>query len=202
MPPPVHQQGQLDCLCGLYAIANGIAQATSKLEPSPSFKPRRLFQTLLKVLDRVHLLSDVMCEGMATREHNLCLRNAQAYLRKHHQLSLMIKRPWWGKARVNLNLAFERVRHHLEQSGTTAILQFETARYAHYTVIVDVVDGFLVLADSEGRKQRAIASMRYRDKNWLQKPKAMHVVSSSLVLLTVKPSRLAATSSKDNVIQK
>jgi hypothetical protein len=201
MPPAVHQQGQLDCLCGLYAIANGIAQATSKLVPSPSFKPRRLFKTLLKDLDRVHLLSDIMCEGMATREYNMCLKTAHAYLRKHHHLTLIIKRPWWGKARVNLNLAFEKVRRHLEQSGTTAILQFETARCAHYTVIIDVVDGLLVLADSEGRKQRAIASMRYRHDNWLQKPKAMHVVSSSLVLLTVKPSRLAATNSKDSVIQ-
>jgi hypothetical protein len=161
-----------------------------------------LFKTLLKDLDRVHLLSDIMCEGMAATEHNLCLRTAQAYLCKHHHLTLLIKRPWWGKAKVNLNLAFERVRRHLEQSGTTAILQFETARYAHYTVIVDVVDGLLVLADSEGRKQRAIANMHYRDNNWLQKPKAMHVVSSSLVLLTVKPSRQAATNSKDNAIQK
>ena len=82
--PRPFRQGQLDGLCGPYAIINGLRSACSAARIGARVSWPMLFRVLLEQLDARWRLADVVTEGIGTQEFQFCLSTAAAYLKKRH----------------------------------------------------------------------------------------------------------------------
>ena len=182
--PEPYRQGQLDALCGIYAIINGVRNACASASIIWQSIPSGLFADLLKALGARGQAQEVICGGVGLRGHEKCLKVAQEHLCKCN-VEMTWSRPWKGKKRLNLTLAFKAIQDHLDGPGSTALLRFATDYGEHWTVIQEVSADQVKLSDSAGIKTRLVSGFKFGQAIVSRRSMRCLINGSSLVLVRV-----------------
>jgi hypothetical protein len=153
--PRPFEQGDLDGLCGVYAVVNAVrltAQPHHRLRVADC---RGLFVALLAELADEGRLRGFVAAGLGPRVLARLLRRAGHWLRKHHGLALEVSRPFRKQDTPEFEECLRVLTEHLERPGTAAIVDSDE----HWTVIRGVTPKRLLLADSDGRRHFATATV-------------------------------------------
>ena len=153
------QQGDLDNLCGAYAVVHAILVASSNRRACrartrrslPTFtqeEARRIFAHLIWALVRTSLARPVL-DGIATRKLVRLLSVASGWLKKHHGLKIAIGRPFRASLRPRYTSIIGALRDHLECHATSAIIGARPP-WDHWTAVSRVGRSRLVIVDSGG----------------------------------------------------
>jgi hypothetical protein len=152
---PFHQ-GELDGLCGLYAIVNATRLAMWPSNRMKSADCKDFFEFLVACLHKKGMLFTAMTNGMSPRLVSKLLRQSDHWLKRNYDVRLRIKRlrhlkPDAPRIRVVVALA-----SHLRQPNTAALVAVECG-HAHWTVVRKVAAGSLLMFDSAGMKRISLA---------------------------------------------
>jgi hypothetical protein len=150
------QQGELDGLCGLYAIVNATRIAMSPSNRMKSADCKDFFEFLIACLHKKGMLFTAMTNGMSPRLVSKLLRQSDHWLKRNFDARLRIKRlhhlkPEAPRIRVVVALAA-----HLRQPNTAALVAVECG-HAHWSVVRKVAAGSLLMFDSDGMKRISLA---------------------------------------------
>lgn len=145
--PTPFAQGQLDSLCGVYAVVNAVQALIPGLTKP---KARRLFQALMTALraedtGRVPLVAD----GLSRERVRRTILNANQYVRRRFGGRLIVRRvPKAIAERPSLPALWRLLGERLSQ-GQVAILGIDGV-HSHWTVAVGVTPKSILLRDSDG----------------------------------------------------
>ena len=146
--PRPFRQGDLDGLCGAYAVVNAV-----RLAALPHRELRRaacaaLFAELVDELAEAGRLRDRVTRGMGAGKVARLLRRARDWLDVEFGLVLEVERPFRGGEDPDPGTCLALLAGHLDRAGTSAIVGTED----HWTVVCAVRSGRLLLADSHDRR--------------------------------------------------
>jgi len=152
VPKPL-EQGDLDGLCGVYAVVNATRLAAHPHRRLPAARCYELFAALLAELADAGRLRGFVTHGLGGRVMARLLRRAGRWLRRRHGLALEVHRPFAKRDRPGPEECLRVLAEHLARSGTAAIVGSDQ----HWTVVRGVTPKRLLLADSNGRRHFATA---------------------------------------------
>lgn len=133
---PIHLQGHLDALCGLYACINAVS-----LLLDGEVNCDELFAALIAPM-RLKL-HKIIIEGLAPQGQKAVLRTCTTYLRSH-DITLNVK----PVEACGLGKYWTLLQTHYRQYGPGSIVLSLRGTIDHWTCVRRVTDRTLVLADS------------------------------------------------------
>ncbi len=137
-----YAQGQLDGLCGVYAIVNAIEATVANWDRTDA---QSLFHFLTTSLTAEGKLPGIMALGMGRRDLGQLIDHADTYLAAHYGLRLTRR---FAFARpTSLGQYWQRLENHLQAPGHTAIVGL-CGRYAHWTCVHEMTGNTLQTLDS------------------------------------------------------
>ncbi len=151
--PRPFEQGDLDGLCGVYAVVNATRLAARPHRRLSAADCADLFAALLAELADEGRLRGFVAAGLGPRVMNRLLRKAGRWLRKRHGLALEVSRPFAKRGQPEPEECLRVLAGHLARPGTAAIVGSDE----HWTVVRAVTPRRLLLADSAGRRHLAAA---------------------------------------------
>ena len=154
MPKPF-EQGDLDGLCGVYAVVNATRLAAHPHRRLPAARCYELFAALLAELAGEGRLRGFVTRGLGGRVLARLLRRAGRWLRKRHGLALEVRRPFRKQDEPGPEECLRVLAEHLACPGTAVIVGSDE----HWTVVRAVTSKRLLLADSGGRRHFAVATV-------------------------------------------
>jgi hypothetical protein len=140
---PLHQ-GDLDGLCGIYAIINSIKALYPK-----RFNDRnqsQLFEYLTNYAIKEQGNLNILSEGLGLRDMQQLLNAALEYLSSDLYINVQVTRPW---RKQSSTLPTHTNIKELLKTPKTAILIGLEKPSLHWTVITDYSHGEFVLYDSD-----------------------------------------------------
>jgi hypothetical protein len=146
--PQPFRQGDLDALCGCYAVVNAVRLAALPRRRLGRAACLGLFAALVDELAEAGRLRAFVTGGVGTGTLARLLRRAAAWLEAEHGLALEVRRPFRGGDRLDAGARLRLLAEHLAQGGTSAIV----GTGDHWTVVSVVRGGRLLLADSHDRR--------------------------------------------------
>ncbi len=189
-PQPIRPllQGQLDGLCGCYAIINAIRLV---LRPGgirfSESDCRELFYALMLEADEtVGAIHATAC-GIDTKPFCKILKAAERHLRDEHEIGICAAPLLGLKERPPVTRTLAKIGHTVRQPGSTVIASFE-GRLDHWTVIRRVSDQWLELFDSSVFSRLSVGHCRMsyesRSRNGTE-----HIIHPrSIFRLSLKPN--------------
>jgi hypothetical protein len=157
-PPSPLQQGDLDGLCGAYAIVNAVTRLLHD-RGFTRIDANRLFQSLCRTLHRRQKMPQAVWRGTHIEDVDAMLRTVRRFVKESFGLRLVVSRPFEGlkvkrkdKFFRDLYAAFET-----KSRRKVAILGLDKPGL-HWTLAADVTPRSFRLYDS-GRSKR----LRYGD---------------------------------------
>ena len=147
VPKPL-EQGNLDGLCGVYAVVNATRLAAHPHRRLSATDCYGLFAALLAELAGEGRLRGFVTSGLGGRVMARLLRRAGRWLRKRHGLALEVSRPFAKRDQPEPEKCLRVLAEHLARPGTAAIVGSDE----HWTVVRGVTPKRLLLADSNGRR--------------------------------------------------
>lgn len=139
------RQGDLDALCGLYAIINAI-ELTGARGPRTAMH-KELFRRLT-----IELPSDVMQSAMTDglNAHDLMTASAKAlrWLGRRHSLQLSLDQPWPDAGDIDASMFVEILRGEIIRPRRAFILNIKTPNGWHWTVARKLGRETLLVRDS------------------------------------------------------
>jgi len=144
-----YQQGELDGLCGLYAIINAVNYCLRQSAALSEDDSQKLFDFLLRRLHDDDLLQRVFSTGIGTRMMARLLDDARSWLEDHKGVYLYCTRPSGHGSRHSVRQKLEVVSAHLHQRHTSVIIRAK-GREDHWTVVRQINDKSILLFDSDG----------------------------------------------------
>ena len=102
-----------------------------------------------------------------------------------HGLLLEYKRPFRNVTAPTISQAFTMVGQHLELPSTSALLDFKTASYQHWTVISSVKKREVQFYDSSGIRSRSYGDFQILRQSNNKLKRKMGFFKSGLILLQV-----------------
>jgi len=142
------QQGQLDCLCGLYSIVNAITEINPNLSNKDA---EQLFKALCTYLKGEGLLFEALTEGCYIPLISKMLHVAKNWLEARHSRSMVWRKPFHKNSAALPSEVFDVIGGYLGEKDGTCITGFE-GKISHWTVISAISPKRLSLLDSDGRK--------------------------------------------------
>ena len=152
VPKPL-ELGDLDGLCGVYAVVNATRLAAHPHRRLSATDCYDLFAALLAELADAGRLRGFVAAGLGPRVLARLLRRAGRWLRKRHGLALEVSRPFRKADQPDPERCLRVLTEHLARPGTAAIVGSDE----HWTVVYAVTPKRLLLADSNGRQYFATA---------------------------------------------
>lgn len=152
------QQGELDYLCGVYAVINSSRAAAGHYRHLSSTDCRELFAALLLELEQTNNLATATAYGMGGRQISRLLKAADRWLLDWYGIHLSFKKPFHTRRTVETAAFLGTCRHHLEGLGSSTILRL-SGRSEHWTVLSGMTDRRLLLIDSNRRKYLPIGNV-------------------------------------------
>ena len=153
--PKPFEQGDLDGLCGVYAVVNATRLAAHPHRRLRAADCYDLFAALLAELADEGRLRGFVAAGLGGRVMARLLRRADRWLRKRHGLVLEVSRPFAKRDQPEPDACLRVLTGHLARPGTAAIVGSDE----HWTVVRGVTPKRLLLADSDGRRHFAVTMM-------------------------------------------
>ena len=144
------RQGDLDSLCGLYAIINAtrLALLPSKRMKSADFG--HLFDFLVARLYARRILYETMADGLSSPGMSWLLSQADGWLEKTFDVSLRYSRPFYRHAAPRRKVV-RSIAKHLSEANTSAIIVVDgDPPDLHWTVVKKVTAASLILFDGDG----------------------------------------------------
>ena len=140
-----YAQGELDGLCGVYAIVNAVENTVAGWKKEDA---NGLFNHLVTRLSGQGRLHTAMADGIGVRELCRLIDHAGVYLADEYGLSL--KRRIAFNRRVPLSSYWQRIQEHLQGRGHTAIIGL-WGKHEHWSC-VDSMSGHKVHLLDSGRE--------------------------------------------------
>lgn len=138
------KQGQLDSLCGIYAIVNAVHSLQGTLSRADA---QELFQELIVDLDELDdSTAERVVDGMSVVELSKGLHCAAAHY------DICWKRPFVGK-QADMKLFWQYMRYFIKMRGAVILDVTDKHGKGHWTVVERVEGQTLYLLDS-GRRQQ------------------------------------------------
>lgn len=176
-------QGNLDSLCGIYALINGIRWAMhNELASAKGPHWEELFRRLTNhaVKEMGHL--DLPTSGLSLYAMIGLTHIARDYVSDELNIELSLRRPFAIKKPAEADQTIESISRHLQQSNT-ASLAAVYGKLNHWSVITAIDDNRAHLFDSEHIKHLPIVSLRPKEFVDRQERRS-HVQAGSIILLT------------------
>jgi hypothetical protein len=153
------QQGDLDGLCGAYAVVHSILVAAAnrrprRMEPGPPLptvgldEVRGVFAHLMRSLVRKSL-ADPIINGITPSSMLRLLEAASLWLSRRVGFKIAVSRPYRPSQRPRRASLLKVLQEHLECHGCTAIIGTRLP-WNHWTVVRRVGRKRLVIVDSGG----------------------------------------------------
>jgi hypothetical protein len=155
-----YRQGQLDGLCGIYAIINAIRTVlANRMADFCDADWQELFRALLIAADEEIGATTAAGCGLEPKSLRYILRAAVRHMADEHDLALIVDRVLRRKDRPTLQDLLPRLADLVRQPNT-AILLTLSGHLDHWTVVGEVGRNTLELFDSSGFARVAIANCR------------------------------------------
>ena len=157
-PPTPLQQGDLDGLCGAYALVN----AVTRLLHNRGFQrddANRLFQRLCRTLHRRQRMPQAVWRGTHIDDIDGMLRTVRRFVRDHFAVNLVVSQPFEGDLPRKKDKFFRVLSGSFNSIGErkVAIIGLDRPGF-HWTIATEVTARSFRLYDS-GRSKR----LRYGD---------------------------------------
>jgi hypothetical protein len=139
-----YAQGELDYLCGLYAIINGLRHTFG---PAHWFRGRDylwLSQQLIRELDKAGHLQEVMTEGFKRKQVSRLLRVSQSIVAARWGCTFSVHRPFVDKPKAPLADIIETIRKHQQQQSRSVVIRVS----GHWSVVRQTTDTRFDMLDS------------------------------------------------------
>jgi hypothetical protein len=162
VPPPLYQ-GDLDGLCGAYAILNAVSWLVGQRKPMRATSQGVLFAYLLNAIDEDGGTLQTLVQGLALGTILRMLQVARQLVKAEHGLEIAIHRPFLGQKKVSLTSYVAEIRQRAH-FGNIAYLIGIDGRVSHWTVCVGATAQTLRLRDSNGLQRLMLATCRMRHR--------------------------------------
>ncbi|WP_421521893.1 hypothetical protein [Ochrobactrum quorumnocens] len=175
-------QGNLDSLCGIYALINAIRWALrNELASTKGPHWEELFRRLTNhaVKEMGHL--DLPTSGLSLYAMIGLTHIGRDYVSDELNVELSLRRPFAIKKPIEADQTIESMSRHLQQTNTAALAAVY-GKLNHWSVITAIDDKQAQLFDSERIKQLPITSLQ--PKEFVdRRERRSHIQSSSIILL-------------------
>ncbi len=146
-----YRQGQMDHLCGLYAITNALRWALKDTAALSKSRSKDLLSYLISDLQKRRILEEVFSCGMTIPDLGRSLKAASHWLHDETGYSLTARKPLHGSGTSDLKRLAATTGRHLSNPDSAVIIG-TAGRLDHWTVVTDVSADRFSLFDSEGQK--------------------------------------------------
>ena len=140
--PRAYAQGELDYLCGLYAVINAVRHTIGPVRRFGGSECLWLFDELVGELARRRLLAPTMMMGMNQRHVGVLLRTSQAVIASQFGFSFSVRKPFHRRSQVSRRHIMATIRQH-QNAGAVLI-----GLGMHWSVVEAVTPAGLRLLDS------------------------------------------------------
>ena len=160
----MYRQGELDSLCGVYAVINSVkAVADTHGVRISRDQSSELFRRLCRVLADGGRLSDALTEGTTITTLQAMARDAHVWLADRTGLHLRVRRAFRSSP-GGLDLYWRKLADHVSEERPGSVLIGLCGRMDHWTCVRSMSDRAIVLVDSGGAK------ILHRDRCTIGKP--------------------------------
>lgn len=160
--PEAYLQGDLDSLCGLYALINAINWGLRKDNPLSSREAKALMRVMILHLDRTGDLPDALIRGLPVAALGRLSATVGAWLNMRRSVELKVVRPFPRSRKAPPAFSvIRKLKDHLKAEQTAAIILMRR-RVQHWTVVTGVSASNLSLKDSEGDHRVPISACTCR----------------------------------------
>jgi len=143
------RQGDLDGLCGVYAIINAVSLVCGLNQK----KQHQLFKSLLRTLEKNHYAAKAVLTGTGRKHLRRMLREAMHYMADAQDTAIKVSPLFPDKAHVNVADYWQGIRAFLSASDETrAVIVGISGRIEHWTCVRSVTRHSLCLSDSNATR--------------------------------------------------
>jgi hypothetical protein len=175
-----YRQGQLDGLCGLYALINAIRLATHHHTGEFGHGVwRDLLLTLLGEAENVVGTATAVVYGIRTKPLYELAKRAASHMANEHSVPVTVSRPSGPKHSVDGLIA--HLAELTNQPGSAVVMEL-SGEVRHWTVLRRVGKHSLELFDSSGMERVKLTSCRLKHE-WTHNGSREYVVRRRRVLL-------------------
>ena len=146
-----YRQGDLDSLCGLYAILNAVRWADRHHNRLNRADHKALFDRLIEVSDQGDTLTAIVRHGTTIPEMSRLLHVAADDVSRHHGLHLTISKPFHRYREAPARIVLAAIARHTRDHANGVIAMTRHAD-AHWTLITAITPKRLELFDSTSRQ--------------------------------------------------
>lgn len=139
------KQGQLDSLCGMYAVVNAL-EGAGVTGPRCALH-KELFQRLTVSLPTARLKTAIS-SGMDSEDILDAARPSLRWLKRRYGIDLKIKRLEIAPTDLSLEVFVSALRRTIDYDHMSAIVNVHLPGYSHWTVASRINNGRLVVRDS------------------------------------------------------
>ena len=145
--PRARIQGNLDGLCGVYAVVNSVRNLSPKRLNGED--ERKLFRQLIAKLGEEDRLADALCNGMTVQPLGRLIDSASEFLRgnRGHRLSRQLA---FRQTPEGLQQFWELISSHLSDHGPGSVILGLGGKHDHWTCISTMSEHTITLIDSDG----------------------------------------------------
>lgn len=145
------RQGHLDGLCGIYGIINSIRWGLRNDRPLTKHQARLLYIRLVHHLEDRELLASAMEMGLSIPEISQLLHAAKEWLDERN-IRLKHRKPFHKQKTIKTSAYFDCISTSVKEPKTS-ILMATVGRLDHWTSVIGVEKGRLLIFDSSGLKR-------------------------------------------------
>ena len=145
--PRARIQGNLDGLCGVYAVVNSVRNMSPKRLNGDQEKD--LFRQLIGMLGEEDRLEDALCNGMTVRPLGRLIDAASSFLQSTHGTRLG-RQLAFRTAPEGLQQFWEAIVEHLDEHGPGSVLLGLGGKHDHWTCVGTMSENTITLIDSDG----------------------------------------------------
>jgi hypothetical protein len=161
------QQGNLDGLCGIYALINAIRLATADHIHLSNSEWIGVFGCLLAQADKHTGATNLVTGGIGARRLIALTRYAINHMADHHGIELTMSRPLIELERPSKRKLIAKLRRLVGRPGSAVLIGLG-GHLNHWTVVCSVGDRSLGLFDSSGLHRIRIDHCRSRHERKLR----------------------------------
>ena len=160
--PRARIQGNLDGLCGVYAVVNAVRNISPKRLNGGQEK--ELFRQLIGMLGNESRLEDAICNGMTVQPLGRLIDAASLFLQATHGTRLG-RHLAFRKAPEGLQQFWDAIVEHLDKHGAGSVLLGLGGKHDHWTCVGTMSENSITLIDSDGirrihRKNCTVADVK------------------------------------------
>ena len=183
--PKPFQQGDLDSLCGVYAVINALRIGTRSLSSPKRIDWEALFGVILQDMAKKSTLANAAIWGLSAAQLRGRVRVAHRWLKAEYGLTIELSLPWHHHNRMNIAPECRKLAQLISLPGQVAIIGFTTPHHSHWSVIRRINHRSIILCDSGRMGRLTIARICFNSEEKFKKAKTTVVSGDDLLVLKI-----------------